>query len=294
MNKRRTTNEQAKYWLDPALGNLEMLRASFVTHAFAPHAHDGFAIGVIEAGAETFQYRGELRVAPAGSLVLINPGEMHTGEALNDAGWRYRMLYPSAEWMQLAASELAGKHVCVPFFAQPVANDAQVARLLLSLHASLEGESAQLERESRLLWTLAQLVARHADLRPAIHPLRPEHDAARRIRNHLQQHLAENVTLDDLSRLVNMSAYHLLRVFRETAGLPPHSYLTQLRVARAKVLLAEGMPIAEVSTNVGFTDQSHLNRHFKRIVGVTPGQFVAGADSTQHRNFIQDTHRNMH
>jgi AraC-like DNA-binding protein len=277
MRRDAQARESATYWHDASLGNLELLKASFVTHAFAPHTHEGFAIGVIELGAETFTYRRQLRVAPAGSIVLINPGEMHTGEALTtEQGWRYRMLYPDAPMLQRAASEVMGHNAGVPFFPEPVVHDARLARLLLYLHAALEAGESQLERESRLLWTMAQLVVRYADDRPSIRPARGEQDLAARVRAHLQQHLSENVTLNDLSREINMSAFHLLRTFRDAAGLPPHAYLNQLRVARAKLLLREGMPIADVALTLGFSDQSHLNRHFKRIVGVTPGQFVRG------------------
>lgn len=113
--KNHQTAETAKYWHDHSLGNLELLRASFVTHHFVPHVHEGFAIGVIEAGAETFTYRRKLRVAPAGSIVLVNPGEPHTGEALDSDGWRYRMLYPAADVLQRAASEAVGRSVATPF-----------------------------------------------------------------------------------------------------------------------------------------------------------------------------------
>jgi AraC-like DNA-binding protein len=274
--------ESAKFWTDPTLDNLELLRASYVTHAFAPHTHEGFAIGVIEAGAETFTYRRRFHIAGAGSVVLINPGEMHTGEALTTGtGWRYRMLYPAASILQRAASEIQGRRMGVPFFAEPVVQDKHIARLLVNLHLSLEENESQLERESRLIWTMAQLVARHADARLDANaaPSRAEHGVVGRARAYLEQHLGESVSLDDLSREVNLSAFHLLRVFRNTAGLPPHAYLTQLRLAQAKALLREGRPIADVARAVGFTDQSHLNRHFKRVVGITPGQYVRAVNA---------------
>jgi AraC-like DNA-binding protein len=72
---------------------------------------------------------------------------------------------------------------------------------------------------------------------------------------------------------VQLSPFHLLRVFRAAVGLPPHAYQIQLRVARAKELLRAGMPIAAVAVEVGFVDQSHLTRHFKRLVGVPPGRY---------------------
>lgn len=285
MTARRNT-ETAKYWHDPALGNLELLHASFVTHHFAPHTHDGFAIGVIEAGAETFTYRNQFHVAPAGSIVLINPGEMHTGEALStEDGWRYRMLYPDTSILQRAASEAAGRSVGVPMFPQAVVRDAHLSQLLVNLHASIEANESYLVRESRLIWTMAQLVVRFADGSQLMARAQRDDDVVMQARDYLTAHFHEGVTLAQLADVANMSAFHLLRVFRQTLGLPPHAYQTQLRVARAKLLLREGMPIADAAARVGFSDQSHLNRHFKRIVGVTPGQYVAGSPSPSPSRF---------
>ncbi|RMF65685.1 MAG: AraC family transcriptional regulator, partial [Cyanobacteria bacterium J069] len=86
--------EQVKFWRDPRFGNLDLLHAHYVTHTFSRHAHETYAIGVILDGAEAFHYRGETHVAPAGSIVAIHPGELHTGHAAAADGWTYRMLYP--------------------------------------------------------------------------------------------------------------------------------------------------------------------------------------------------------
>src|ERR1700730_705909 len=101
-----STHEQAKFWRDTTLSNLELLRATYVTHTFAPHTHEGYVIGVVEQGAEQFQYRRKKHVAPTGSIVLINPGEMHTGSSATEDGWTYRTFYPSTELLQQAASQL--------------------------------------------------------------------------------------------------------------------------------------------------------------------------------------------
>lgn len=85
--------------------------------------------------------------------------------------------------------------------------------------------------------------------------------------------LNTNISLEQLAELTNLNRSYLIRVFRKTVGMPPYVYLTQVRVERAKLLLRQGMSPAETAIAVGMTDQSHLNRHFKRIVGVTPGQY---------------------
>ena len=111
--------EKAKFWLDRQLGNLELLSATYVTHSFSRHVHEEFAIGVIEEGVERFYHRGANHVAPAGSVIVVNPGETHTGHAAKKTGWKYRMLYPNAEILQNAAAEVSDKAAGIPFFREP-------------------------------------------------------------------------------------------------------------------------------------------------------------------------------
>lgn len=273
--------EWTRYRRDPALGNLELLHATFVTHVYAPHAHEGFAIGVIEAGAERFRYRHDEHVASAGQVVLVNPGEMHTGQAARD-GWSYRMLYPATELLQHAAEQLTGSPQPIPFFGAPVVDDPALAAQLSGLHAVLEMTTDPLEREMRLLTVFTALVARHADARPAVQRVGDEPLAVVQARRFLDEHAAERPTLSQLAAHVGLSPFHLLRVFQRTIGSTPHAYLTHLRVRRARHLLANGAPPADVALEVGFADQSHLTRAFRRIVGVPPAQFA------QQRKIVQD------
>ena len=94
-------------------------------------------------------------------------------------------------------------------------------------------------------------------------------------------HAADNVSLTELSGLVSLSPYRLVHVFRDTVGLPPHAYLTQVRVERAKRLLAAGQSVARVASEAGFVDQSHLTRHFKALTGVTPGRYARSSKNVQ-------------
>lgn len=271
--------ETATFWRAPEVDGLELLRATYVTHAFSRHMHETFAIGVVEAGAEQFYYRGRIHVAPAGTIVLIQPGEMHTGEAATDAGWTYRMIYPAVHLLQRVAQEVVGRHRDMPYFPNPVVRDPAAASLLRSLHRAMqmEGDGSTLERESLLSLTLARLVECHAEERPSPSPAQREHGAVRRAREYLQARASDNVSLDDLAAVAGLSPFHLLRVFKAEVGLPPHAYLTGIRVERAKRLLARGYPATYVAMEMGFTDQSHLTRHFKRLIGVTPGQYAAGS-----------------
>jgi AraC-like DNA-binding protein len=265
-----------KFWRAHDVGDLDLLRATYITHAFARHTHAGYAIGLIECGAETFWYRGAQYVAPAGSIVLINPDEVHTGEAVDATGWSYRMLYPEVDLVRRAAEQLWKRKPGTPRFPRPVVVDPEALSSLRSLHVTLEESASTLERESRLLATILTLLSRHATAPSLAYEPAREPGAVERVRRYLHEHYAENPSLSDLAALAGLSPYHLLRVFRRTTQLPPHAYLTQVRVAQARTLLAAGLPAVRVAMETGFTDQSHLTRHFKRAFGVTPGQYARG------------------
>ncbi|MFL7792415.1 MAG: helix-turn-helix domain-containing protein [Anaerolineae bacterium] len=268
--------EQTKLWrLSTSYGDVELMRATYVTQTFARHSHERFAIGVIENGALGFYYRGENVVAPTGSVNLANSGEPHDGHAATEAGWIYRMCYLDLSLLQQAASEVVGHPRGIPFFQTGVIHDDYLAGTIRRLHIAFEAEpnTSALEQESRMLEMLSQLIVRHADDRPAPRAMPREDRAVTRAREYLEAHYAENISLDQLAHVANLSPFHLAHVFRDQMGLSPHAYLTQVRVKQAKTLLGQGWSIAQTACEVGFADQSHLTRRFKRVVGMTPGQY---------------------
>ncbi|MDY6953262.1 MAG: AraC family transcriptional regulator, partial [Thermodesulfobacteriota bacterium] len=113
----------------------------------------------------------------------------------------------------------------------------------------------------------------HADAPPPLGTVGRERKRVKRAREYMEAHFHEDISLHQLASLAHLSPFHFVRVFRKELGLPPHAYLTQVRVNRAKALLAKGSKIADTAFDTGFADQSHLTRHFKRITGVTPGQY---------------------
>lgn len=284
--------EWATFWRDPDLGGIELLHASFVTHTYGKHAHDTFALGVLESGAQSFQYRGARRNLFPGDIVLINPGEVHTGQSEHPDGYVYRMLYPAPELVERATTELSGGRRDLPFFPEPVVRDEALAGVLRRVHRGLESMAPRLERESLLLTLLAAIVARHAAPAPVPAPTVHEPWAVARAREYLESCYERNVSLAELAGVAGLSQFHLVRVFQATVGISPHAYLDQVRVARAKELLTAGLPIAHVAAATGFADQSHLTRRFKRLVGVTPGRYQTASknrqDGSRHTGYRGD------
>jgi AraC-like DNA-binding protein len=269
-------HETTKFWRVPHIDGLELLHATYVTQNFSRHMHECYAFGVVEQGVQAYYYRGANHRATPGSIVNCLPGEVHTGHAATETGWTYRMFYPSTDMLKVVASDLAGKPRDIPFFQQTVIHDAELARRLFDLHRSLENPAApQMEHQSRLLVVLAELIMRHADDPP--HPLRTWNrpNPVAHVLELIDDRFSENISLDELAAVAHLSPYYLVRVFTNEVGLPPHAYLIQTRVMRACRLLRAGVSVAQAAVDVGFVDQSHLHRHFRRIMGMTPRTYQA-------------------
>ena len=275
----RTGGERVKLWRVPALPQLELMRATYVQQRFARHAHEGFAVGVIESGALGFLYRGENVVAARGAVNLANPDEPHTGHAAVPEGWTYRMFYLPAEGLKQAACQIAGRRVPLPFFPAGVIQDDALAATIRGAHVTLEDDGVStLEKESVVLLMLSRLIRRYADAPPVPLRIGNERTPVQRARDYIEAHCTEDVSIRCLAAVARLSPYHFIRVFRQELGLPPHSYLKQVRVRRARRLLSLGWSISAAALETGFVDQSHLARNFKQVLGFTPGQF---------RNFVQ-------
>jgi len=182
------------------------------------------------------------------------------------------MYVPVAMMRQAAA--VAGRDIDLPFFAEPTISNPDLTARFLNLHKTLEGNASQLESESELLLALTQVIAGFAQDHPPLSTPGVERTAVWRVREYLEENYAHKVSLAELVRLTDLSAFHLIRVFAKEVGLTPHAYQTQVRIARAKTLLISGLPPGRVAIAVGFYDQPHFGKHFKRLVGVTPRRYV--------------------
>lgn len=266
--------EQASMVSPPGLPDLQLLRASFLTRSFPRHSHEGYGVGVIEQGALGFEYRGEHLVAPPGRINTVNPDEVHTGQAATSAGWTYRMFYFSPQFLARMAEDISGRPRPLPFFTAGVIADPALAALLRHTHLRCcEARSERLETDALLLRLFAGLLARHSYEPLPTGRIGPEHDAVRRAKDYLHQHHGEPLSLDAVARAACLSPYHFIRVFARHTGLTPHAWLMQLRARKAAELLRLGLPLAQTAQQAGFADQSHLSKVFKRLHGVSPGQF---------------------
>ncbi|MFW5734139.1 MAG: helix-turn-helix domain-containing protein [Oceanidesulfovibrio sp.] len=274
-----TVHETVRVHAPAGFPGVELMRARYVTQRFSKHFHEEYAIGIIERGAMRFRYLGHDMTAAAGQVNLVVPGEAHDGHAAGKDGWTYRMFYLAPAVLEAALHEVrpAGESM---HFPAGVIQDPNLAARVLRAHDCLGDPGAStLARQTLLLDMLTFWIVRHGEKASTLPARRAEHQAADRARDIIHDRHAEDIRLEELATHAGMSPFHLVRVFRDRHGLTPHAYLVQMRVRRAKTLLRTPMRLADIAAAVGFADQSHLTRQFKRQFGVTPGAY---------RNFLQN------
>lgn len=248
------------------------------------HAHEEYQIGLSLDFPGEYRYRGARHAVPVGSLSVLHPGEVHSARDPHDrqASVHYLMMYANPELLGGVAAEVSGSTPStLPFFQRPIMMDRDLAANFLALCTALGEQASRLEKDTRLRSVLMQFVVRHTDTRHSLRLAGKERRSIEVVREFLEDNYAANVSLQELSHLSNLSPFHLTRVFSERVGMPPHAYQTQVRVARARDLLLRGWPITSAAFETGFADQSHLTRHFKRVVGVTPGSYAKNSKNVQ-------------
>ncbi|HIO96977.1 MAG TPA: AraC family transcriptional regulator [Leucothrix sp.] len=269
----RKQKNQAVYSRADDLGGLELLQACYKDQTFSRHVHEGYCINLIDSGAQRFYRSGANHLAPQNSIVFVNADEVHDGCKATENGWSYRAMYPTPELLANISIELEGKRNDAPWFPQAVVTDAYTVSKLHHLFTLLEHSSNPLERETCYLSTMTELISRHSKQNKALTKLGHEPLAIKRMRNYLDEHFVENISIKTLADSVELSPFYLARLFNKTVGLPPHAYQIQRRVQKAKQLIHHNVKLSDVAVDCGFTDQSHLSRHFKRSLGITPGAY---------------------
>lgn len=258
--------------------NLSLLQAYYAVHAYPRHSHDYYVISVVDRGLQSFLCGKKKHITPPDGLILLNPADVHTGEPMGEQGFAYRAIYPTVAHMSAAFGELTGRTDMTPTFRSPRADDPQLALALRRLHVALQRDAEEstgtLECDSRLLWTLVEVIKRYGDQPTAMPALGREDGAIQRACEYINAHYAEGVSLTELAAVTNLSQYHLLRTFRETIGMPPHAYQESLRIRHAQQMLAAATPLVEVAHAIGYSSQAHFTQRFKQIIGVTPGKYV--------------------
>lgn len=260
-------------WLrfSPDQGRIERVEAYFSGHAFDPHRHDSYGIGLTLSGVQQFDYRGAESTSLSGDLIVLHPDEEHNGRAGAEVGFTYRMAYIEPRLIRDALGHAA---TALPFVRRAVLDDAHLRAALVPLLTDLDRALEPLDRD--------HLLAALADALVRLDPSAGQGSsgatcsiAVERARSYLDANYQRVVTSEEVESITGLDRFATARQFRQRLGTSPYRYLTMRRLGRARTLIRSGLPLAEVATEVGFADQSHMTRQFRRAYGLSPGRWRA-------------------
>ncbi|GHH37620.1 AraC family transcriptional regulator [Streptomyces candidus] len=263
--------EWARHWHCPGVPGLDLLRACYVRHSFARHSHEGYVLGAVRRGIEDVRMPDGTISAVPGSVVMINPEVPHSARAGVPEGWSYATLYPSRDLVAEVAAEITTLRG-TPGFAETIVEDQETSRLIHEVHRAAE-EGNALAADSLVRIALARMLRLHGFSLPVRRSGAAAARTAAAAREILLERMDRPPPLEGLAYELGTDPFALLRAYKAAYGLPPHTWLTNARVQRARLLLDAGATPADAALAVGFSDQPHLNRHFTRIVGVPPGAY---------------------
>ena len=262
-----------RFWRDERLPFIEARSiADGRKVTYTRHAHEHFSIGAITTGCSYYHYGAHTFEISAGTVVLMNPGDVHACNPIHDQPWSYHMLYLDTPWLtdlqyQLGFSTDQGYRP----FDTPHTRDTGLYHGLLDLYRTLVDEQAELlQKQSALVSYFTEVQQR---LNPSLTPVREVNHKLERAADYIRAHCTQALKLEDICQAAELSPSYLIRAFKQYCGLTPHAFLVNQRIQFARSQLRNGALIADVALAAGFADQAHFQRTFKQHFAATPGQY---------------------
>lgn len=252
---------------------IESVHAHFYGHAYDPHDHDEMLVGVTQTGLQRFNCHRTLHTSSPGRVILIEPGAVHDGHAPQAEGFAYTMLYLPQAWLtsMLQRRGLGDISTLQAAFRHTLTDDALLNHAIQQAFHAVHYHEGKLARDQSLD-RLIDLLSRHLSLRPALEAGESFNQMCR-VRDYMHDGMALDIGLDELASYAGIDRFRLTRQFQKAFGQSPHAWLVRLRLRTARMLLAQGFNPAEAAAQVGFADQSHFGRWFRRAYRLTPAEY---------------------
>lgn len=268
------SNPQApRFWRDEQLPFIEARSVGDGRNlCYAKHSHEVFSIGAITSGRSTYLHEKRRIPVQAGTVVLMNPGDVHACNPVANEQWSYLMLYVDSLWLADLQHEL-GLDANHEF--QPIANTHSTSPALFKalnrLHATLtDVEADTLDKHCASVGFFSYLQQNPGTRSSLPAPVAPR---VERAAQYIDDNFKLPVTLEDMCNAASLSGSYLIRAFEQRYHMTPHAYLLNRRIQHARRQLRSGSLIAHVAHELGFADQAHFQRAFKKHLAATPGQY---------------------
>ena len=257
-------------WREELLYNIDFAFYTLTRHHFAKHFHNHFVIELVVEGEDLYYCRGNNYHATKNQIVLINPGEIHTGNTIENIPLKYFSLYPDLTALQKVAEALS-IHLPKDFvFKHSLSNDLHLARKFSAVFNAFLLNDDPLHTHELFLDFMNTLFSQHCIRTMETVSM---DSRATMLVDYIHHHYKDEITLQNLASIVNLNPFHTVRIFKKAIGVSPYCYLVMTRAEKAKQLLRNGFKVEEAAMETGFYDSSHFYRIFRKMSGISPQSF---------------------
>jgi len=237
---------------------------------FIKHFHDTYTIGLTNSGLFKSITSNESCLSYENSTRIVNPGEVHHGDS---KCWNYTNFYPRVELLAELYEQMFFEKK-IPFFREHVVEDTHLVKLLCVFFQSAYYHCDKLLIETNMINVLSYIIQNYTDHTHKYLPMFNDQKIVKNSIDYINDSLEYNLSLDDLAENSNLSKYHFLRVFKKSVGLTPYQYILTQRIHKAKDLILNGSALSHAGLEVGFNDQSHFIRSFRKMHGYSPKELI--------------------
>jgi len=242
--------------------------------SYSKHAHEEYSLGVTLQGRQDFFCQNAFHKSSSGNVLLFNPEDVHDGHSGGEQALKYKMLYVHPDEFRPLFRSLGYQQNSVLRLNQPMVDNPILRHQILRLSSTLQQSNySKMEFESGLFQIAQSLVVMSGNFDLGTQNSKRVDKLLLRARDYILASLEHNISIDDIANVANMSKFHFIRQFRQQFGITPHQYVLSCRVNLARRIIESGKSLNQAAFEAGFADDSHLNRHFKRIYGLTPKRF---------------------
>lgn len=245
--------------------DITALSASFTDFTYKKHCHEEYALGVTLRGIQQYNLAGSFQSSYASGVMLFNSEQVHDGRAHDRTGIDYVMLYIEPKLF----CELLGKKDMIRFATPIVYNRALRDSIVKLSHAVLQ------EAEEALCSELLVNLIGNFNPHTLLVDVKKENKRIQTAKDMIQARVETVLSLEEICQELALSKFQFIRLFKANTGISPYQYFIFCKVNYARQLLEERRDLYEVIAACGFVDLSHLNKHFKRIYGVTAFEYKA-------------------
>ena len=248
------------------LKNTLFENVTHINESFSKHYHDTYTVGLTYDGVlKTYNSNKSFDFYKY-SVRINNPNEVHEGISKH---WSHSNFYPTIELLSNLYEQIFFEKK-IPFFENHIINDKVLFFKLHNFFDAFFKNEDEILLETFLIDSLSYLILHYTKYTKNYNDIFDNKLIVKKSLELINDCIDENISLDTLALNCNLSKYHFLRVFKKEIGLTPHSFIINERLNRANNLIKEGITISEASLLVGFNDQSHFTRNFKKYFGYTP------------------------